>query len=98
MTSSVAILAKYYNIPFYVCAPLSTIDLGCKTGNDIKIELRFPEEITEMWFKKWIAPVGVKTYNPAFEVTDASLISAIITENVIVYPPYTENLCKVFEK
>jgi methylthioribose-1-phosphate isomerase len=83
VTSGVAILAKYYNIPFYVCAPLSTIDLRCKTGNDIKIELRPPEEITEMWFKKRIAPVGVKTYNPAFDVTDDSLISSIITEKVL---------------
>lgn len=96
-TSGVAILAKYYNIPFYVCAPLSTIDLTCKSGDDIKIELRPSEEITHLWYKKSMAPNNVKTYNPAFDVTDNNLITAIVTEKGIVYPPYIENLKRLFD-
>ncbi|MDP4147535.1 MAG: S-methyl-5-thioribose-1-phosphate isomerase, partial [Bacillota bacterium] len=69
-TSAVAILAKYYNIPFYVCAPLSTIDLNCTSGENIAIELRKPEEITTAWYSKPMAPKEVKVYNPAFDVTD----------------------------
>ncbi|XWN51982.1 S-methyl-5-thioribose-1-phosphate isomerase [Anoxybacillus flavithermus] len=97
-TSGVAILAKHYNIPFYVCAPLSTVDLNCNTGADIHIELRPGEEITKKWYEKPMAPEGVKTYNPAFDVTDNELITAIITENGIAYPPYTESLPKMFKK
>lgn len=94
-TSSVAILAKYYNIPFYVCAPISTIDLDCKSGEDIKIEIRPEKEITAKWYTKPMVPEGVKAYNPAFDVTDEGLITAIITEKGIVYPPFSENLKKV---
>ncbi|WP_374724557.1 S-methyl-5-thioribose-1-phosphate isomerase [Calidifontibacillus erzurumensis] len=97
-TSGVAILAKHYNIPFYVCAPLSTVDLNCNTGADIHIELRPGKEITKKWYEKPMAPEGVKTYNPAFDVTDNELITAIITENGIAYPPYTESLPKMFKK
>ena len=96
-TSGVAILAKHYNIPFYVCAPMSTIDLECETGGDIEIELRPSEEITTTWYEKPMAPKDVKTYNPAFDVTDHNLITAIITEKGIVYPSYKENLAKLFE-
>ncbi|MEH7323422.1 S-methyl-5-thioribose-1-phosphate isomerase [Cytobacillus firmus] len=96
-TSGVAILAKHYNIPFYVCAPLSTVDLACKTGDDIHIELRDSEEITSKWYEKPMAPEGVKTYNPAFDVTDSELITGIITENGIAYAPYTESLPKMFK-
>ncbi len=97
-TSGVAILAKHYNIPFYVCAPLSTVDLECKTGDDIHIELRPSEEITSKWYEKSMAPKGVQTYNPAFDVTDHSLITGIVTENGIAYAPYTESLPKMFKK
>jgi methylthioribose-1-phosphate isomerase len=97
-TSGVAILAKHYNIPFYVCAPLSTVDLECKTGDDIHIELRPSEEITRKWYEKSMAPKGVQTYNPAFDVTDHSLITGIVTENGIAYAPYTESLPKMFKK
>ncbi|MCM0649237.1 S-methyl-5-thioribose-1-phosphate isomerase [Clostridium swellfunianum] len=96
-TSGVAILAKHYGIPFYVHAPLSTIDLKCSTGNDIHIELRPDEEITTKWYEKPMAPEGVKTYNPCFDVTDNSLITAIITEKGIAYPPYNESLPKLFK-
>ena len=97
-TSGVAILAKHYNIPFYVCAPLSTIDLECKTGDDIHIELRPSEEITAQWYEKPMGPKDVQTYNPAFDVTDHDLIAGIVTENGIAYAPYTESLPKMFKK
>lgn len=96
-TSGVAILAKHYGVPFYVCAPLSTVDLECKTGDDIEIELRPSEEITTKWYAESMAPKDVKTYNPAFDVTDHQFISAIITENGIAYAPFTESLPKMFE-
>lgn len=80
-TSGVAVLAKHYGIPFYVCAPTSTVDYSCETGAEINIEQRGSKEVTEMWYNKPMAPEGVKVFNPAFDVTDASLITAIITEN-----------------
>ncbi len=95
-TSGIAILAKHYGIPFYVHAPISTIDLNTKTGADIPIELRDGAEIYKMWYTRDMAPEGVKTYNPAFDVTDADFITAIITEKGIIYPPYTKTLAKIF--
>lgn len=97
-TSGVAILAKYYNIPFYVCAPLSTIDEKCIDGSKIEIEEREEIEITEMWYKERMAPYGVKVYNPAFDVTDNSLITAFITEKGIIKPPFNENLKAILTK
>lgn len=95
-TSAVAILAKYYQIPFYVCAPLSTIDMASKSGEDIEIELRAGEEITKKWYNEPMAPEGVKTYNPAFDVTDHELITGIVTEKGIIYPDYTNHLKELF--
>jgi methylthioribose-1-phosphate isomerase len=97
-TSGVAVLAKHYGIPFYVCAPLSTIDIQTECGDDIEIELRKGEEITTMWYQKPMAPLEVKTYNPAFDVTDADLITAIITEKGIIYPPYDISIRELFKK
>ena len=97
-TSGVAILAKEYGIPFYVHAPLSTIDLATKTGKDIHIELRPVEEIYKTWYCKPMAPEGIKAYNPAFDVTDAKYITAIITEKGIIYPPFEDGLLKLFDK
>ena len=97
-TSGVAILAKEYGIPFYVHAPLSTIDLATETGEDIHIELRPVEEIYKSWYEKPMAPEGIKAYNPAFDVTDAKYSTAIVTEKGVVYPPYKENLARLFEK
>ncbi len=94
-TSGVAILAKHYGIPFYVCAPFSTVDLDCPTGADIHIELRPSEEITTKWYSESMAPEGVKTYNPAFDVTDHELITAIVTENGIAYPPFSDSLARL---
>ena len=96
-TSGVAILAKHYGIPFYVLGPTSTIDMNCKTGDDIKIELREPEEIKTKWYEKPMALPEVKCYNPSFDVTDHSLITAIVTEKGICRAPYTESLAKLFQ-
>ena len=85
-TSVVATMAKHYGIPFYVCAPSSTIDLETKTGNDIEIEERPGEEVTDLWYKRRMAPKGIKVFNPAFDITDYDLITAIITENGIFDP------------
>mgnify|MGYP000846020009 FL=1 len=87
-TSGVAILAKYYHIPFYVCAPSSTVDLSIQSGEEIVIEERPPEEVTEMWYKERMAPEGVKVCNPAFDVTDHSLVTGIITEKGIARAPF----------
>ena len=91
-TSGVAVLAAYYGIPFYVLGPTSTIDLTCATGEDIPIELRDGSEIKEMFYETPSALSDVKCYNPAFDVTDSSLITAIITEKGICRPPYGESV------
>ena len=96
-TSGVAILAKHYGIPFYTLGPTSTIDMNCPTGDDIKIELRDPDEIRSMWYKEPMALPDVKCYNPAFDVTDHELLTAIITDRGIVYPPFDVNLKKIME-
>ncbi len=95
-TSGVAILAKEYGIPFYVLGPTSTIDFSAKTGDDIEIEQRDGEEISN-GFGKRTAPENIKTYNPAFDVTDAKYITAIITEKGILYPPYKEKIEKLLK-
>ncbi|MBR0257833.1 MAG: S-methyl-5-thioribose-1-phosphate isomerase, partial [Synergistaceae bacterium] len=82
-------------IPFYVFCPASTIDMTIKTGAEIVIEQRKPEEITEMWYSKRMAPEGVKVYNPAFDVTGHELISGIVTEFGIARPPYSESLKEI---
>ena len=89
-TSGVAVLAKYYGIPFYVLGPTSTIDMDCPTGKEIKIEERDPAEVTEKWYTRRMAPGGIHVYNPAFDVTSAELITAIITEKGIAYPPFRD--------
>ncbi len=95
-TSGVAILAKHYGIPVYVLGPTSTIDLNCKTGADIEIELRNGDEIKNKFYEKPMAPKGVKCYNPAFDVTDHSLIAGIVTEHGICRAPYTKSLQDLF--
>ncbi len=94
-TSGVAILADYYHIPFYVLGPSSTIDLNCPTGAHIPIELRPPEEIKEQFYKQPMALPKTKCYNPAFDVTDHSLITAIVTDQGIFRAPYTESLAGI---
>ena len=97
-TSMVALAAKRYGIPFYVCAPTSTIDMETKTGADIIIEQRKPEEVTKMWYKEPMVAEGIKAYNPAFDVTDQDLITGIVTEFGIAYPPYDQSFREIFLK
>jgi methylthioribose-1-phosphate isomerase len=86
-TYGVAVLAKYHNIPFYVAAPYSTFDLSLDSGDKIPIEQRNPDEIAN-GFGRRTAPKDINFYNPAFDVTPNELITGIITEKGIFYPPY----------
>ena len=95
-TSGVAILAKHYGIPFYVLGPSSTIDFTCPDGDHIPIELRDGAEIKEKFFSRPSSLPEVKCYNPAFDVTDHELITAIVTEKGICYPPFAESFAKLF--
>jgi len=95
-TYTVAVLAKEHGIPFYVAAPTSTIDLGCPDGSGIPIEERDPSEVVEL-FGTRVAPEGVGVRNPAFDVTPARLIHAIVTENGIARPPFGESLRRLVE-
>jgi len=97
-TSGVAILAKHYGIPVYTLGPSSTIDLNCPNGDAIEIELRDPSEIRSKFYEKPMALEEVKCFNPAFDVTDHTLLSGIVTEKGIIYPPFSENLAKFFGK
>ena len=86
-TYSLAVLAKYHNIPFYVVAPVSTFDFSLSKGTDIPIEQRKAEEVT-CGMGKQTAPDGIHVYNPAFDVTPNELVTAIVTEKGVVRPPY----------
>lgn len=97
-TSVVATVAKHYGVPFYICAPTSTIDYDTPTGAEIKIEQRPAEEVTEMWYKERMAPEGVKVFNPAFDVTSNELITAIVTEYGIARAPFKESLEEIRRK
>ncbi len=90
-TYTLAVLAKENEIPFYVVCPISSIDLQIRSGNMIPIEGRDSREVTEFAGKR-VAPNGVKVYNPAFDVTPAHYITAIVTERQIFRPPYKETL------
>ena len=90
-TYSVAVLAHHHGIPFYVAAPMSTVDHSLHTGDDIPIEGAPHDEVTHIEGYR-IAPVGIEVINPSFDVTPASLITAIITEKGIIRPPYKQNL------
>ena len=97
-TYNLAVLSKYHNIPFYIAVPKSTFDFSIKSGKDIPIEERKPEELTELFFKRPIAPRGIKVFNPAFDITPNALISAIITDKGIIKPPYNKNIKKILGK
>ncbi|MEE9612440.1 MAG: hypothetical protein V3W19_14395, partial [Desulfatiglandales bacterium] len=92
-----AVLAKENKVPFYVAAPLSTIDLSIKTGDMIPVEVRKSQEISHFKHAE-IGPPGVKALNPAFDVTPSRYVSAIITEKGIVRPPYRTEIRKIFQK
>jgi methylthioribose-1-phosphate isomerase len=93
-TYPLAVLAQRHNVPFYVAAPVSSIDLRCISGDDIPIERRPSKELTEFG-GKLIAPRGVEGFNPAFDITPAELVTAIITERGVIYPPFIEGLAAV---
>ncbi|WP_127580156.1 S-methyl-5-thioribose-1-phosphate isomerase [Paenibacillus koleovorans] len=95
-TYSVAVLAKAHGIPFYVACPMSTIDLNTPTGEQIPIEERHEDEITQ-GFGKRTAPVGVKVFNPAFDITPNEYVTAIITEKGVVRAPYSDSLKALFD-
>ncbi|MFH1767817.1 MAG: S-methyl-5-thioribose-1-phosphate isomerase [Candidatus Omnitrophota bacterium] len=94
-TYSLAVLAKYHKVPFYVVAPFSTFDLSIFSGKDIPIEERNPDEVRKVLNKVYIAPKKIKVYNPAFDVTPYRLISAIVTDRGIIYPPFRKNIEKM---
>jgi methylthioribose-1-phosphate isomerase len=96
-TYMVAVLAKRHNIPFYVAAPISTIDLNCPTGDEIPIEERDPREVTHVR-ENQLTPDGVDIHNFAFDVTPNELIAAIITDKGVARSPYVENIKKLFEE
>jgi len=90
-TYAVAVLAKEHGIPFYVAAPLSTIDLGTADGGGIPIEERSDREVTHVGTAR-LTPEGARVRNPAFDVTPAKYVTAIVTEQGIARPPYSESL------
>lgn len=90
-TYTLAVLARRHGIPFYVAGPTSSIDVECRSGNDIPIEERDPREVSYIGGKS-IAPKGIGVFNPAFDVTPQDLITAIITEKGVIYPPYLKNI------
>jgi methylthioribose-1-phosphate isomerase len=96
-TYTIAVLAKRHGIPFYVAAPTSSIDLACPSGADIPIEERGEKEVTHIGSKR-IAARGVKVFHPAFDVTPAELVTAIITENGVVKGDYRRGLAKAVSK
>ncbi|MFA5479514.1 MAG: S-methyl-5-thioribose-1-phosphate isomerase [Candidatus Muiribacteriota bacterium] len=96
-TYSVAVLAKYHNIPFYIAAPVSTFDFSIQTGDSIPIEMRDICEITSFG-KTMVTFDECLAQNPSFDVTPNSLISGIITEYGIIYPPFKENILKLRER
>ena len=95
-TYSVACLAKLHSIPFFVAAPTSTIDSSLSSGDDIPIEERSTEEVTTV-FGRRIAPPGIEVANPAFDLTPAELIKAIITEKGVIYPPFANSISQLLE-
>jgi methylthioribose-1-phosphate isomerase len=96
-TYNLALVARAHNVPFYVAGPLSTLDLALPYGEAIPIEERDPTEVTQIGAAQ-ITPDGTNVANPAFDVTPAHLITAIITEAGIAYPPYEENLARLVEE
>ena len=96
-TYGVALLAKAHDVPFYIAAPLSTIDRSCPDGDGIPIEERPDREVTHI-FDAAITPEGVPVYNFAFDVTPAELIAGIITEQGVLAPPYAQSIAAAFAR
>ncbi|MEW6424017.1 MAG: S-methyl-5-thioribose-1-phosphate isomerase [Bacillota bacterium] len=95
-TYGLAVLAKEHGMPFYVAAPLSTVDFSLAEGKDIPIEERDPAEVTHLAGQPVAAP-GIRVWNPAFDITPARLVTAIITERGVVRPPYRESLARLVQ-
>ncbi len=95
-TLPLAIAARRYGVPVYVCAPTSTIDPDTPDGGRIVIEERPGSEITDQWYAEPMAPAGCRTFNPAFDVTDQELVSAFVTEYGPVRPPFAEGFARLF--
>jgi methylthioribose-1-phosphate isomerase len=95
-TYTVALLAHEHGVPFYVAAPLSTIDLATPSGDEIPIEQRSPKEVTHLGATR-LAPEGASVWNPAFDVTPARLVAGIITERGIARAPYADSLRALFD-
>jgi methylthioribose-1-phosphate isomerase len=95
-TYQVAVLAKAHHVPFYVAAPLSTIDPRIKNGEQIPVEERSPDEICRVG-RQEMGPPGVCAFNPAFDITPAKFVSAIITEKGLIKPPFREGIKRVLE-
>ena len=95
-TYTLALAAFAHGIPFYVAGPTSTIDLNTRTGEDIPVEMRSEDEVTHIG-ETQITPAGTKACNPAFDITPARYITAIITEGGVIYPPYGENLTNLIK-
>jgi methylthioribose-1-phosphate isomerase len=93
-TYSVAVLAKENGVPFYVAAPISTLDLSLSSGDQIPIEERSSKEVTEVYGVP-VAPEGIAVQNPAFDVTPNRYVAGIITEKGVAYPPFTESLARL---
>ncbi len=93
-TYPLAVLARRHHVPFYVAAPLSSIDLASKSGAEIPIEERAGSELTEFGGRR-IAPQGVAAFNPAFDITPAELVTAIITERGVAFPPFKRSLARL---
>ena len=97
-TYAVAVLAKHHGVPFYVAAPASTFDLECPQGSLIPIEERPPEEVTHPTGETQITPVGVAVYNYAFDITPNGLVTAIVTDQGVLTPPYTQAIAEKIGK
>ena len=96
-TYGVALLARAHDLPFFVAAPFSTVDLATATGRLIPIEERDPREVTHVG-ERALAPAGIKVRNPAFDVTPAGLITAIITDRGVARAPYDQALARLAER
>jgi len=93
---TLAVLARFHNIPFYVVAPFSTFDLSLRNGKAIPIEQRNPKEVSELFYKKSTVCTGVNIYNPAFDIVPANLITAIVSESALLKPPYEKNIKRFY--
>jgi len=94
-TYNLAVLSHYHGIPFYIAAPVSTFDLSIRDGRDIPIEQRPADEVTSLFFKRPIAPSGVKIFNPSFDITPGQLINGFITDRGVILRPYKKNIAKL---